>query len=292
MPDVSGSIGRAYAEQWMKGVNSFSGAIEEAYKPYNDLVNGFNLEFLQDVVARDREAKQVGALNAFLEDQGWFIPPSLDDKEQVALLKMLESGDASDAVIQCLLEWCKRGGGREIVETASSNWAFSGREALLEQAFEAHEEGKYALSVPVFLSQAEGAYIGVLVSAGAGPKDRPGLFQCCEPKAIAELAWELPITDVILHAHLRSFSCALSNQFVKSVWTEKNLEDLRTRYARGWLSRHGVMHGIDKAYGSLENGVKTLFVLDVIRELLDRLQPKDDEGEGMNRPGIAGDTIP
>lgn len=263
----------------MKALDSISGPIEEARRAYTEFVNGFNLEFLQDMVRRDRVAKQVEALNSFLEDEGWFVPPILDEEEQVTLLEMVESGKASDAVIQRLLEWCESGGGREIVETASSNWAFSGREALLEQAFEAHEEGKYALSVPVFLSQAEGAYVGVLVSASTSSKDRPGLFQCREPKAIEDFSGELPLTDVVLHTHLRSFSCALSNQFVKSVWTEKNLEDLRTRYPRGVLSRHGVMHGIDKDYGSLENGVKALFVLDVIRELLDRLRTEDREGE-------------
>lgn len=286
MSAVPGSIGRAYVEeffkateQWRKALDSASGPIEEARRGFAELVNGLipDLKFLQDMVRRDREAKRVEALNSFLEDQGWFVPPILDEEEQEAVAEMVESGNTPDTIIQHLMEWCARGGGREIVETASSNWAFSGREALLKQAFEAHERGKYALSIPVFLSQAEGAFIGGLVSFGFNSENKPGLFKRDMPPEIVNLSGNLYLTEIVLHAHLCSFSGTLSSQLTASVWTEADLKDLRTTYPRGYLSRHGVMHGIDTGYASPENGVKALFVVDVLREFFDYFQTGDGQ---------------
>ncbi len=278
MSDVPGSLGRAYVEQVMKSLDSVSDLIEERRRVYREFVNESNLKFLQDAVRRDREVEQVEALNSFLEDQGWFVPPILDEEERVALLEMVESRNASDALIQRLLEWCERGGGRRIVETASSNWAFSGRASLLEEAFEAHEEGKHALSIPVFLSQAEGAFIGWLVSLGSRSKNKPGLFKKAVANEIENFPWEeRDFTEIVLHAYLRSFSRTLSSQFTASVWTAADLKDLRTRYSRGYLSRHGVMHGVDTNYASPENSVKALFVIDVLREFFDYFQSGDGQ---------------
>jgi len=278
MSDVPGSLGRAYVEQVMKSLDSVSDLIKEGRRVYREFVNESNLKFLQDAVRRDREVEQVEALNSFLEDQGWFVPPILDEEERVALLEMVKSRNASDALIQRLLEWCERGGGRRIVETASSNWAFSGRAFLLEEAFEAHEEGKHALSIPVFLSQAEGAFIGWLVSLGFRSKNKPGLFKKAVVNKIESFPWEeRDFTEIVLHAHLRSFSRTLSSQFTASVWTAADLKDLRTRYSRGYLSRHGVMHGVDTNYASPENSVKALFVIDVLREFFDYCQTGDGQ---------------
>lgn len=288
MTDGPGSLARAYVEQAMKNLKPFFDSIEEARQPYTvlieetqrlyrGLIEGFNLKFFQDMARRDHEAKQVETLNSFLEDQGWFAPPILDEDQRAALLEMVESKCAPDSVVRQLVEYCVTGVGRAIVEKAACNWAFSGRGTLLEEAFEAHEQGKYSLSIPVLLSQAEGAYIGLLVLGGASQEDRPGLFKGRVPKEIEKFSWDLYPADVVLHTHLRSFSRALSAQFVESVWTEEDLNSLRAKYAMGYLSRHGVMHGIDKDYGSLENGVKALFILDVIRALLDRLRIEDGE---------------
>ena len=278
MSDVPGSLGRAYVEQVMKSLDSVSDLIEEGRRVYREFVNESNLKFLQDAVRRDREVEQVEALNSFLEDQGWFVPPILDEEERVALLEMVKSRNASDALIQRLLEWCERGGGRRIVETASSNWAFSGRASLLEEAFEAHEEGKHALSIPVFLSQAEGAFIGWLVSLDFRSEDKPGLFKVKVSNAIENISWEEgDFTKIVLHAYLRSLSGTLSSQFTASVWTAADLKDLRAKYPRGYLSRHGVMHGIDTSYASPENGVKALFLIDVLREFFDYCQTGDGQ---------------
>lgn len=278
MSDISDSLGRAYVEQMLRSFSSVSDLIEEGWRAYRVFVNESNLKFLQDAVRRDPEVEQIEVLNSFLEDQGWFVPPILDEEEQVALLEMVESGNASDAVIQSLLEWCESGGGRTIVETASSSRAFSGRASLLEEAFEAHEEGKHALSIPVFLSQAEGAFIGWLVSLGFG-SDKPGLFKKKTAGEFKNISWETrDFTEIILAAHMSSFSGTLSSQLTASAWTPADLKDMQTRYPRGFLSRHGVMHGIDTSYASPENGVKALFVIDVLREFLDHFQPEDGQG--------------
>lgn len=269
------SLGRAYVELMMKSVDSDADLVEERRRFCGDFINESNLKFLQDAVQRDREVEQVETLNCYLEDLGWFVPPILDEGERVALLEMTESRDGCDALIQRLLDWCENGGGRNIVETTSSSWAFSGRASLLEEALEAHEEGKYALSIPVFLSQGEGAFSGWLVSLGF---DKPGLFKAAVATAFKNADWQnRDFTEIVLHAHLRSFSDTLSSQFTRSVWTAAQMKDLRTRYSRGYLSRHAVMHGLDTSYASPENSVKALFVIDVLREFFDYFQSGDSQ---------------
>ena len=272
------SLGRAYVENLFEQFESIHDMVEAVQKESQKLIAGFDVRFLQEAVRRDREAKQVRTLNDYLEPVGWFVPPILDEVQRSNLLEMVDSAHPPEVIIDQLILIAQETAARTIVEAAAASWAFSGRAALLEDALAAHEEGKYSLSIPVFLAQAEGAFIGLLVSAGASSEHRPGLFRRAVPDEIVDLVWQLPITEIILHTHMLSFSAALATQFTESVWTAGGLAALRGRYPSGCLSRHGIMHGIDTDYATRENGVKSLFALDVVRELLDYLEPSNGAG--------------
>jgi hypothetical protein len=97
-------------------------------------------------------------LGPYLARAGWFLGESFLSADVGVLADLVRSGDlaAADAMMV-------RFAGEEVThveEMLARHWP--DRTAILGEAFAAHREGRYALSIPVFLAQADGIAAEVL----------------------------------------------------------------------------------------------------------------------------------
>ncbi len=225
---------------------------------------------LADFAKKARFAAEKEELNRVLEPHGWFVPTLLS-QDQVADLQRIAVVDKdADAAIVKLIEYSDEGLDKRIVDAAYACKAFKNRRALIGEALEAHIEGRYALSIPVFLAQAEGAYLQTLEKHGISG-DMLFRKSNWDSNDIEALIEELPVSEIVVASTLRGFSTAMYTQFAAKVYSSQDLKSLKNQYSKGFLSRHAVFHGWDESYNSKENSIKALFLLDSIREIIEML---------------------
>jgi len=264
-------LSRAYLEAFPKVMRS----IEVELSQWCEAVGKESLRLAMAVQNLAREAQLAemrGQLNDVLAQHAWFVPPLLSPEEVKQLHQIaVVNGDVC-AGIEKLVAYCDEGVVEEIVETACRHKAFASRIPILRQALEAHKDGKFALSIPVFLAQAEGAYLEMLEAHGVS--DRwTYLFNKEEWNSIDKLIGELPCTEIVLAETLRAFSTVMCEQFVARVRSFQDLEQLKAKYPEGFLSRHAVLHGRDVGYATKENSIRAAFILDTVREIISLMLP-------------------
>jgi len=272
------SLGRAYAEQavaalFPNGIRDL-GQLEEVAEQVRARVHE-HIAAIAQAVSRfaplAKESKALHELDDRLASVGWFVPPTLAAESRAELYDLaVAKGDPRGAV-DYLKYCCSAGLAREIVDRACSAPITNTRCDLLQPALSAHLHADYILSVPVLLAQVEGAYREWL---GAVGQQRNSPFRKASAQELADIRGVLDVSDLLLYEHLGTFSRVIPEQLAASVQSPADLTTLRQRFPLGFLSRHAVMHGIDINYGSEENSIKALFVLDVAVELFSRFEPK------------------
>ena len=132
---------------------------------------------------------------------------------------------------------------------ATATTAFPRRAHILRDAFEAHREGKYNLSVPVLLAQADGMWAdrfagSVFMVAGRAS----GVANC------------------IQQSHARFFE-PLIGLFGEPIPLWKSEKDRGPGFAE--LNRHQVLHGAVVDYGTERNSLKVISFLSFLCWVLD-----------------------
>lgn len=124
------------------------------------------------------------------------------------------------------------------------------RAAIQADAFDAHLQGLYTLSVPVFLAQADGI---------VGDRfQRKQLFSKSGQHGISPLIKEMePGQLSTMWAEILSGKAEVS----------ANVRDLPAGFAG--LNRHAVLHGTDLQYGTRYNSLKALSILYMASHLVD-----------------------
>jgi len=119
--------------------------IEEAQQSLAPLLQEASRTF-DELPDRNRRALRV------LATHGWYLDPELAIPDLFEVSRAFESG----AVEAANDELCRHFDARasDIEQQLCST--FPNRKALFEQSFAAHRGGQYALSIPVFLAQADG----------------------------------------------------------------------------------------------------------------------------------------
>ena len=130
---------------------------------------------------------------------------------------------------------------------------------LFRQAFEAHREGKYGLSVPVFLAQADGIF-------WERTPGRQNLFRSKQRKAYSESAMQISdtYTGIYLHPLLT----------LLPLWMNEN--ERGDSFVE--LNRHQVLHGESVDYATEQNSLKTISLLSYLHLILNKndRQKSDD----------------
>ena len=175
-------------------------------------------------------------LVSVLIERGWYPDPRMAPAQLTLLSSYSDSEpDAIEEIMQKVF--------RERLDSIEAKLVvdYPQRAAILHEAFDAHRESKYNLSVPVFLAQADGIW-----------RDRidRNLFSGGPEDAIKALA------DQVEDANSRELVCALSIPNWPLALTKKKRPD-----DFSGLNRHLVLHGEATDYGTEENSLKAVAFL-------------------------------
>ena len=272
------TLGRAYVEEFLNGITKnwtipmeeIISALDEASTRIReqawDMVSSFARAAAQ-LAPLTKKSEAIRRINERLEPHGWFVPPSLPDELRDSIAHLLDEKDAPRAAVATLLGACSGHVGEEVVERACGCWVMTDRGGALRESLEAHKAKMYFASVPILISQVEGAYRDWLAATG-NLADSP--FNKMGVQALKQISDILTFSDVILYEHLGAFANAIPNQLGATVNTQADLVRFKEKYPFGFLSRHAVMHGIDREYGTEQNSAKALLVLDLAVGLFQR----------------------
>ena len=189
---------------------------------------------------------------------GWFLDPGLSFREIVQLAEAF-SADPEQAHEALRARFRDRVDDIE-VEVSS---AFPNRSEILQDAFQAHRDGQYNLSVPVFLTQADGFFHDRLTKSLFLRRDRDDVA-----RHIEEVADRLS----------RSLSQALSYDR----WPLVEPWGQRQQHPDGFteLNRHAVLHGAVTDYGTEENSLKAISLLNFCAFVLPKPEYEATDANG------------
>ena len=196
------------------------------------------LRRLEEQPARDRETFTK------LANRGWFLSPRMPVAAIPLIGEAMESApdEVDEAVAQHLRQYFSD------VESGLVK-AYPHRSHLFREGFWAHRECKYALSIPVFLAQADGIFYD---NFGKPFFRRSG------------------------QSIVRNFSSSVTGHFIRAV-----LHPLTGRAPLWWdnrsrdsaiqgLNRHDVLHGMKVDYNTELNSLKAVSFLDNLAWVLNR----------------------
>ncbi|WP_439627226.1 hypothetical protein [Gemmata sp.] len=128
---------------------------------------------------------------------------------------------------------------------------FASRALIIEDAFSAHSAGKYTLSVPTLLAQADGIGREVLKTGWKGTFDKPD-----RKRSLAALlrVFELSEGGSLCDAD------SIYGRMLSPLTHDWSLTDPTNR-PTGFLNRHGVLHGLHVDYPTEENSLRSVLLL-------------------------------
>ncbi len=214
-----------------------------------------------------------------LADQGWYLPTaSLPLGVFSHLRGMVDRGEHKE-VERWMLEFART---QADVILKQSEEHCPERFPILRDAFEALAEGRYTLSIPAMLAQADGMSFDLLGASVFG-KERWGLPRT--EKALDELlqqcvfrghAYPVGQIDGILLKPLRRLSALMAN-FYRVGTAGKPPSEC------GPLSRHGVLHGLDLNYATEANSLRVVLLIAYLMEVPGVLDRHKDSAAKMQR---------
>ncbi len=261
-------IAEAFAKQFFQAIQPAAASLGEQALALRKAVEqevSVHIDAIMQLAGKALLAKQIEELNYALADRAWFVPVLLsEDRVRVLHRAAVTDGNVDGAITQ-LLAYCDEDLAQQIIDATCSQRGFEKRENLLREAYAAHTQGYYALSIPVILAQAEGAYLDMLETHGI--VNAAYLFTKDEwdIASVEEFIGMLPLNELMFASALRGFSTSMCKQVTERVRSSSDLDQLRIQYPNGFLSRHGVLHGRDTDYGTRDNSLRSLFVLDTVR---------------------------
>lgn len=225
----------------------------EPLKPLLDCAQTFGQFFeelaefakkLSELPERNRKALQN------LGEEGWFLHPDMpfDFLFKIAHLLIEDPNDASKWLCDFFRERLNNIE-QELIE------AYPHRKRLLCDAFGAHQEGKYSLSVLVFLAQADGIF-------SEKSSERKSLFIYEQRKdAVQEHASQ--VVGCFNATYLYPLEVSLP------LWMSERQRETSIGNFTG-LNRHQVLHGESMDYDTEENSLKVISLLYYLHWVLSR----------------------
>lgn len=226
--------------------------IEDKIEEY---VRGISAQFsnINKVISENLSSVVTGIREAFqklptltkdvvlgLHASGWYAywPWELGVSDVVELHDKITSGDF-EYVDEFMCEYVNNAM-PEIHKTIKLN--FPERYRILKYAFDAHNRGEYALSIPVFLSQAEGISVDVL------------------GKRLFSAKKGIPITSSVVSAIELD---EMDSSFLEPLKTTGPINATESDKGKfiAWFNRHEVLHGVSTDYDTKINSYKSISLL-------------------------------
>jgi hypothetical protein len=232
------------AQNMLKPLDNFRFNLE-------NLISPAFLEFTKNLATlpeRTRKSLMV------LAKHGWYFDPEMPFAGIRELENALENGDI-DAVNEDLIEYFSERLS-EIEENIKRK--FPARASILAGAFSAHRREEYALSIPVFLIQADGICFDLINKQLYSKKGKVPV--------VAEYA-ETITTDIFRSALLYP----LTQPLPISASANERTEDFNH------LNRHQVIHGESTDYDTALNSFKAISLLNYVSYVLSQVSFDTDE---------------
>jgi hypothetical protein len=194
----------------------------------------------------------------YLADRGWFITYSFPVGIPIQLDTLIQAGkdDETDEVMCALTRERLGPVEAELCER------FPDRAHILRDALEAHRAGKYTLSIPVLLAQADSIGCDVLGIRRQflTSKDKPKALQA-KLSAIQLDGQPVPLGGVRqkIMDQLRKLSLAVA--------TEERDDLRRSGQLFSPLNRNGVLHGHDLDYHTEANSLRCISLLECLLDV-------------------------
>jgi hypothetical protein len=231
------------ADEWVAKITA---ALAEIMRP------GSELRQIVDAWPRlnDRLTSMTAAVRGAVAQAE--LPPcrllSLDDWGEVeAAHREHGVGDAAQVVLRLSREALMHEPTRTtLVRDWRENVVVATRAEILEQALEAHVQGKYALSVPPFLAQLEG-----IVADAKHPANRR-----MSQDNIKDYVRQVAAGDDLMGTIITDF---VSNVVLANFYRGDPVPP---------FSRHAILHGADTTYANERNSIKAILTFDYVQYLL------------------------
>jgi hypothetical protein len=188
---------------------------------------------------------------------GWYLDLQMGISKPLCFKRAVDDGRHQDADVEMIKHFEKRTASirEELIQ------AYPHRRQILDAAFDAHLNGQHLVSIPVLLAQVDGICFDVANAHFFMGKDRSKVLAYATELAGTELA----------RAFLAPLECG-----VTVALSEKD----RPLGFNG-LNRHMVLHGQSIDYGTKENGLRAISLLNYISQSLQReLSSSDDDAVG------------
>jgi hypothetical protein len=221
----------------------------------------------------ERAGQAQPAVTKYLLERGWCITYQFTPGLVLALDDLRQKGDYAEADT-LMAEFARR----VLPEVESALCGrFPDRARILADVFEAHRAGKYTLSVPVLLAQADGVGCDILGIPRQCFRQKNRL-EASQKKLGAFTLFGKPYT---LHGIMQEMLEPLISPWSLAEDTDKR--DLR-QASEPWfgpLNRHDVLHGHDMGYPTEQNSLRCVVLLQYlldVDEILHRQIPEDLAG--------------
>lgn len=222
------------ARDWLK---AYQDEQRGQFQQWRSLLDDFSRQ-MAEMPARLR------AQLAVLMERGWCLDPEMPHTWGVDLVDTIQGGEEEEAQ-QWLVDYFRKRLEeieKELVERHPQ------RAAIIAEAFAAHREGRYTLSIPVMLAQAEGVI---------HDKHQRQLFSKKNKTNLKEVLASLPDDDTRV---------IFISAFCADIPLTRSTKDLPADF--DGLNRHAVLHGLDPKYGTEVNGLRAVSILNLASYLV------------------------
>lgn len=181
---------------------------------------------------------------AALMERGWCLDPEMPHTWGIDLMDAIRDGEEEEAQ-QWLVAYFRSRLNK--IEAALVE-RHPQRATVIAEAFAAHREGRYALSIPVLLAQAEGVI---------HDKHQRQLFSKKAKINLKTILANLPGDDA---------RAIFMSAFCIDTPLTRNTDELPANF--DGLNRHAVLHGLDPKYGTEVNGLRAVSILNLASYLV------------------------
>ena len=147
-----------------------------------------------------------------------------------------------------------------------SNPLFNTRITIIDDAFWAHKQGKFTLSIPTLIPQIEGIMSDYVVRNHLAA--RIGKITEVYKAALNDAQYDLFVTRAVAE----TLRYQLANNFYNSTEFE---DELKRAPSVRRISRHTVLHGINPSYAKESVSLRSFLLLDALSVLNDALDLED-----------------
>jgi hypothetical protein len=216
----------------------------------------------------------VPPVRPYLLDRGWYVTCHFPLALTATLDALVRAGE-HEAVNRLMSDLARE----RLPEVEKALRArFPNRERFFADAFQAHRQGKYTLSIPVFLAQADGVGCEVLGVPRQFFRAKNRSLAVDKRLPPAAPPGQLSTLDCVKHALLSP----LREESSLGAATEERDARRVSEPGFGPLNRHGVQHGLDLDYPTEENSLRCITLLDYLLDV-DRLMQREEAEEVAER---------